>query len=131
MLQWVWFAVLTIVGLILCVLSVARGRERSYDDSGSSEVILQLAAHGVLGFSLMVTSDVTVMPVYEWLSNALPQHGSRINQLTAFAITGLGCLAYVAGLPVVLMIADYSRRDAFTASLVATEVIQRARAPRK
>lgn len=128
MLEWIWFALLTIVGLILCLLCVAKGRDRSSDDNGSSEITLLLAALGVLALALTIASDVTVIPVYEWLANALPQHGSQINQLTALALTGVGCLTYVGGMPMALMMAEYARRDASAASLVATEAINRARA---
>ncbi|BCN13349.1 hypothetical protein RPSD_52340 (plasmid) [Ralstonia solanacearum] len=125
MLNWMWFGVLTVVGIVLALACVARGRNRSTYDDGSAEMNLQLGAHAVLAMALLVSEEVP--DLYARLKVALPETGSASNELTALVLTTAACIAYACGLPFAIMFADYVRRDRSDASRAARKAIERAR----
>jgi hypothetical protein len=131
MLAWIWFAVLTLAGIALAFGCVALEHNTTHEDDGSRVMLFQFASHGALVLALTVSSDVLVEPAYDWLRAALPQHGTSINQITAIALVGLACFAFVFVAPFCVMMAEDARRDTSSASKVAKNVISRARAYRR
>lgn len=129
MLELTWFSILVLCGLACAVRAAARGRDPEshfFDEMGFA-----LASFSLLGLSLAASSDHTVLPVYEWLRDVLPEHGAPINQLTAIVLTGAACVAFAFGVPFAIAMAAYHLLDVADASRTARHAIARARALKK
>lgn len=99
MLEWIWFAGLTIVALLFVTAACVRESLRPRQDTFTTTAFYLVAAFSLL-LSLILSSPVVVAPLYHWLLVTLPQRGSEINWITATFLTCVTCIAYISGVAI-------------------------------
>lgn len=128
MLEWIWFSLLALAGFGCAIRATVLGRD---PETGFGEMGFALASLGLMGLSLAASSDLTVIPLYSWLRDALPQQGTQINQTTAIALTAIAGAVFVFGLPFAVAMTAFRHQDVSEASRIARHAIGRARANRE
>lgn len=103
MLEWLWFAGFMIVSLVCAKVA----ETRDCGGAGEAAASWQLAAHGAALLSLVISWERIGAPVLMTMRAELPQSGSQIADLTAYALTGFMGLAIVGGIPLLFMMLLY------------------------
>lgn len=128
MLEWTWSLLLTLASFVCAIRAAVLGRDPASD---FGEMGFAIASIGLMGVSLAVSSDLTVLPVCSWLHNALPERGSEINALTAVVLTGVACAVVVFGAPFTVAMTVFRYQEVSDASNIAKHAIERAREDQK
>ena len=97
----VWFSGLTVIGVCFFfhqLNSSPASPDGSYFPSFSS---FNPFGYGFLclAFALLTIHGITIVPLFKWLLNNLPEPETVLNSLSALALTSAACLAFLFAIP--------------------------------
>jgi hypothetical protein len=111
MLNWIWFGILVAASIAVAIraehLMATNSDDERYDSLGITSSIICIS---LLVFALVVTSDALILPAYRWLAASLPAPDTALNVITAYVLTVLPVLCFVAGAPLAVFLACDWRR---------------------
>lgn len=109
MLMDIWSGALIALG-VACSIKAHSAHMANDSDTRFASAEWQLGAHSALLIALYLAADATVLPAYRWLVANLPEPATQLNDFTAIVLTGAGCLAFVGGLPIAIILILYLAR---------------------